>query len=206
MRCRAPFARPFQSCHQLGQPQRRALSRPSSQYLCLEYPRPNQGRGIYGGPKQTTNLYSMLSRPCWSVRSLLPDAKTAPDTLITVDQLRHFLQLSALPIPQTPKARSQMMDVLLSQLHFVRDIQSVDTSGVEPLRSIRDETEEGLKEQTIGVEQLRAALCQESPFGHCKRPRRKKDEPDGRSTADWDVLKTASRKAGRYFVVRSGKN
>ena len=33
----------------------------------------------------------------------------------------------------------------------MRDIQSVDTDGVEPLQSIRDETEEGVREATIGV-------------------------------------------------------
>ncbi|KAJ9149286.1 hypothetical protein NKR23_g4406 [Pleurostoma richardsiae] len=104
-----------------------------------------------------------------------------------------------------------MIRVLQSQLHFVRDIQSVDTSGVEPLRSIRDETREGLAEATIGLETLREALAQEDVFGHSKRPRRRRRESEeavsgaGQEVDGWDPLQTASRTAGGFFVVRSGK-
>jgi hypothetical protein len=97
-----------------------------------------------------------------------------------------------------------MISVLQSQLSFVRDVQSVNTDGVEPLRSIRDETEEGFREATIGVETLREALAQETVFGRRRRPRRQRSAQP-REDLEWDPLKTASRKAGRFFVVKSGK-
>lgn len=99
-----------------------------------------------------------------------------------------------------------MIQVLQSQLHFVQDIQKVDTEGVEPLRSIRDETQQGIQENTIGLEQLREALSQETIFGHSRRPRRQKADRPLSKAEDWDVFQTASRKAGKYFVVESGKS
>ena len=99
-----------------------------------------------------------------------------------------------------------MIDVLQSQLLFVRDIQSVDTHGVEPLRSIRDETELGLEEASIGVEQLRLALAQETASGRSRRPRRQKNtEKSPPEVEGWEPLQTASHTTGPYFVVRSGK-
>jgi Asp-tRNA(Asn)/Glu-tRNA(Gln) amidotransferase C subunit len=104
-----------------------------------------------------------------------------------------------------------MLSTLHAQLHFVRDIQRVNTEGVEPLYSIRDETAEGMREATITVDTLRSALAEEDVFGRCKRPRRRKRRADqenqvldGAGVEDWDVLGCASQKVGRYFVVRSG--
>ena len=100
-----------------------------------------------------------------------------------------------------------MIATLESQLHFVRAIQQVETTGVEPLRSIRDETAAGLTEATIGMDQLNAVLEREEIRGHCRRPRRRRDVPvDAAEAENWDVLGTASQKAGRYFIVRSGKS
>ncbi len=99
-----------------------------------------------------------------------------------------------------------MTQTLQSQLHFVRAIQSVRTDSVEPLRSIRDETEEGMKEATIGLEQLREALANETVHGHSKRPRMQKKEVSTKGIEDWNVLGTPAEKAGRYFVVRTGKS
>lgn len=92
----------------------------------------------------------------------------------------------------------------------MRDIQSVNTDGVEPLQSIRDETEEGIKDITIGLDDLREALQAEEIKGRNKRPRRKRDERvDTNGVEDWNVLGTASKKVetplGRYFIVKSGK-
>ena len=100
-----------------------------------------------------------------------------------------------------------MIHILQLQLHFVRDIQSVDVSGFEPLRSIRDETGDGLKEATIGVEQLGPALAGETLSGYNKRPKRQKQlKVDTVGVESWDTLEAASQIAGRYFVVRSGKS
>lgn len=103
-----------------------------------------------------------------------------------------------------------MLKTLHSQLHFVRDIQSVDTHGVEPLQSIRDETEEGIKDITIGIEDLKEALEAEEIKGRNKRPRRKREEPvDTKGVENWDVLGAASKKVetplGKYFIVNNGR-
>ncbi|KAI1753860.1 hypothetical protein F4782DRAFT_73081 [Xylaria castorea] len=180
-------------------------------------------------------LASLLSRPTWSVRSLLPssDSPTPSQstTTITSKTLHHLLRLSALPAPQTPKEKSQMLATLSSQLHFVRAIQGVDTAGVAPLRVIRDETAAGLREQTIGLAELREALDAEDVVGHARRPRRRRiqravgqessssrgggGDTERRDACqereqilseeeNWDVLGGATETAGgRYFVVRS---
>ena len=103
-----------------------------------------------------------------------------------------------------------MLATLHSQLHFVQDIQNVDTEGVEPLQSIRDETEEGIRDITIGMETLREALGKEDIKGRNKRPRRRRGEAvDTKGVEGWDVTKTASENVdtpgGKFFIVRSGK-
>lgn len=160
--------------------------------------------------KDTLDITALLSKPTWSVRSLLPPESEAPKQKISPQQLHHLLRLSALPPPSSPEEEAQMLKTLHSQLHFVRDIQSVDTEGVEPLQSIRDETEEGIREATIGVEDLRDAFREEEIKGRNRRPRRKRTPVvEEKEVEGWDVLGTAEEtvKVGgsRYFVVRSGK-
>ncbi|KAI1737095.1 hypothetical protein F4680DRAFT_220367 [Xylaria scruposa] len=177
----------------------------------------------------TPDLASLLSQPTWSVRSLLPSS-SQPNT-ITSKTLHHLLRLSALPLPQLQEEEAQMLATLSSQLHFVRAIQGVDTTDVAPLRVIRDETAAGLREQTIGLAELREALGAEDVVGHARRPRRRRIQKAGgqesrssgveerdterRSASqdqeqtlneegNWDVLGGATETAGgRYFVVRS---
>lgn len=97
-----------------------------------------------------------------------------------------------------------MISTLQSQLQFVRAVQRVDTTGVEPLRAIRDETEEGVKENTITLDSLKGILDAETRVGHYQRPRRVKQKVESEAE-NWDALSTASRKAGRFFVVQSKK-
>lgn len=104
-----------------------------------------------------------------------------------------------------------MIKTLQSQLQFVRAVQSVNTDGVEPLTAVRDETEQGLVENTITLETLRPTLEKEELVGHYKRPKRVREQrgagEDGRVEEErWDVLGTASRKAGKFFVVQSKKS
>jgi Asp-tRNA(Asn)/Glu-tRNA(Gln) amidotransferase C subunit len=125
--------------------------------------------------------------------------------------LHHLLRLSALPQPRSPEEEAEMLQTLHSQLHFVRDIQNVNTEGVEPLQSIRDETEEGIREATIGIEELKEALAAEAIKGRNRRPKRRRGDPvDTKGVEDWDVLGTASEKdktsLGSFFVVRGGQN
>ena len=86
----------------------------------------------------------------------------------------------------------------------------MDTAGVEPLQSIRDETEEGIKDITIGMEELKEVFAKEEIKGRNRRPRRKRGEVvDTKGVENWDVLGTAGEKietpGGTFFVVRSGK-
>lgn len=157
------------------------------------------------------NIATMLSRPSWSIRSLREpsssSSSTGPPETITSKQLHHLLRLAALPLPRDAAEEATMLDTLQSQLQFVRAVQRVDTAGVEPLRAIRDETQDGVRANTITLEDLRPVLDREELVGHYKRPRRIMDSADeGDEPAErWHVLGAASRRAGKYFVVESSK-
>jgi hypothetical protein len=97
-----------------------------------------------------------------------------------------------------------MLDTLAAQLHFVGKIQEVDTTGIEPLRAIRDETTVAEKEHTITVATLQDALDREKLIGtHYKRIQRDTTPVDATDAEDWNVLGSAERKAGKYFIVES---
>ncbi|KAI9820770.1 MAG: hypothetical protein M1827_005140 [Pycnora praestabilis] len=157
---------------------------------------------------QSDEIDSILSKPTWSVRSLLPTSSQVSKELgVAPKQLHHLLRLSALPQPETLEEESNMLRTLDSQLHFVREIQNVDTAGIEPLQSIRDETQEAEKENEITVEQLKEAFAKEEVIGSRRRIKRRRDLPvDTKGAEDWDVLGQASKKVGRYFVVDSEKD
>jgi len=97
-----------------------------------------------------------------------------------------------------------MLDTLAAQLHFVGKIQEVDTTGIEPLRAIRDETAAAEEEQTISVSTLLKTLKSEKVIGkHYRRIQRDTTPVDAEDAEDWDVIGSAERKAGKYFVVES---
>jgi len=99
-----------------------------------------------------------------------------------------------------------MIKTLQTQLHFVKEIQKVDTTGIEPLVIVRDETRAAMEQNTIGVDTLKEAFAEEEIKGRNKRPKRRKDiKVDAKDVEDWDVLGMASRKVGGYFVVDSSK-
>lgn len=98
-----------------------------------------------------------------------------------------------------------MIATLQSQLRFVRAVQDVDTKGVEPLRAIRDETEEGMNEATVGLAELREVLEKEVKVGYYQRPKRVRGARMAEESENWDVLGTAGRRAGKFFVVDAGK-
>ena len=149
----------------------------------------------------------MLANPSWSVKSLSATPnESKPGATITQKQLHHLLRLSALPLPTTAEEEADMIKTLESQLHFVQAIQSIDTTGIEPLQGIRDETKEAVAENTITLESLRADLEKEEVVGCSKRIRRKKSpEPLSEEANEWDPLALASKKIGRYIVVETGK-
>lgn len=97
-----------------------------------------------------------------------------------------------------------MLNTLSAQLHFVGEIQQVDTAGVKPLRAIRDETVAAEQEQTISLNMLKNALAKEKVIGkHYKRIKRDTTPTDTGDVEKWDVLGSAERKVGKYFVVES---
>ncbi|CAO2651197.1 Nn.00g094940.m01.CDS01 [Neocucurbitaria sp. VM-36] len=168
---------------------------PSSTAPCVR-----ENRGIH-----PDELEQLLVEPTWSVESLLPPKTRAPDApQITSQQLHHLLRLSALPPPETPEQEQKMLDTLAAQLHFVGKIQQVDTTDVKPLRAIRDETARAEQEQTITLETLQEALNKEKIVGHhYKRIQRDTTPVDAKDVENWDVLGSAERKIGKYFVVES---
>lgn len=162
--------------------------------------------------KGNVDVDELLSKPTWSVSSLLPTSGQLADTpTISSKQLHHLLRLSALPPPKNAEEEARMLSTLSSQLHFVKDVQQVDTTGVEPLRSLRDETLEGEKEAELDMEAMSEALSQEEVKGkYHKRIRRRRRvdvvEEERPTRETWDPLGTAGKKVGRFFVVEGGKD
>lgn len=153
-----------------------------------------------------TDVSALLEQPTWAVSSLLEkNSGTAEGTEITPARLRHLLRLSALPLPANPEEEAAKLDTLCNQLRFVREVQSVETTGLQPLQAIRDETRQGIQEQTVGVKDVEQILIQEDSFGHNRRPRRRKPVVDTSDIGDWDVLATSSQTAGKYVVVNGAR-
>ncbi|KAH8778810.1 hypothetical protein F5883DRAFT_600802 [Diaporthe sp. PMI_573] len=155
---------------------------------------------------ESPDLASIFVKPTWSVRSLLPSSPPSAEE-VTPATLYHLLRLSALPPPRNGAEKDRMLGTLRAQLHFVRDIQSVDTRGVEPLRSIRDETSAGVAESTVTLDTLREALSRETAVGYRRRPRRAKDAQERGQSEEERLVEAATveRRDKRYFVVASGK-
>ncbi|KAK5120311.1 hypothetical protein LTR85_006517 [Meristemomyces frigidus] len=158
------------------------------------------------------DVEKLLSEPAWSVGSLIPaEGQQTESPAISSRQLHHLLRLSALPLPKDAQEEAMMLKTLSSQLHFVKDIQQVDTTGVEPLRSLRDETAEGEKEAELGMAAMKGALEQEDVRGkyHRRIRRRRRSggmEEKAQEGEHWDPLSTAGKKVGRFFVVEGGKD
>jgi len=176
-------------------------------------------RNVVHPPRITVSpqIEKLLATPTWSVKSLLPKPNLAAKPEITPEKLHHLLRLSALPLPATKEEESRMLKTLESQIHFVKEIQQVDTSGVEPLQAIRDETDEAVQEQTITLQDLEPYLAREEKIGPNGTIRRRKDEDaleDGqsrrlRSELNWNPFKLGAgsegRKKGDYFFVKRQK-
>ena len=97
-----------------------------------------------------------------------------------------------------------MIKDLESQLQFVRAIQEVDTEGVEPMVSIRDEKAEGEKDDEVTLETLKADFAKETVSGirgritKCGKVEVEDDE-------DWDALASAPKTVGRYIALDNAK-
>ncbi|KAL2406969.1 hypothetical protein ABEF95_001092 [Exophiala dermatitidis] len=93
---------------------------------------------------------------------------------ITPSKLHHLLRLSALPPPRTEAEQTSMLRTLQQQLHFVKEIQKVDTTGVEPLVSLRDETQEARQRSEFTLESVQDFLKMEDKVGVNGTIRRRK--------------------------------
>src|ERR1700753_1108709 len=121
------------------------------QVKCRQFFSTNPARTSREGQSEDINVEELLSKPTWSVSSLLPPKGQSTDLPeVSSKQLHHLLRLSALPPPKNKEEEARMLQILASQLHFVKEIQKVDTTGVEPLRSLRDETPTGEMEAELG--------------------------------------------------------
>jgi Asp-tRNA(Asn)/Glu-tRNA(Gln) amidotransferase C subunit len=173
---------------------------------CL--PRPLLSSRAYSSSRDpiSQNIASMLAMPNWSVQSLLLD-KTKSSTLpVNSEKLQHLLRLSALPQPASQSEETAMLRTLESQVHFVKEIQRVDTTGIKPLQSIRDESVQALNECSIGLDSLKEVMAKERVTGRRRRIQRiqstKSDLPDAMAW-DGNALGSASNTMGKFFVVKS---
>ncbi|OCT46169.1 hypothetical protein CLCR_01304 [Cladophialophora carrionii] len=188
-------------------------------------------------------IESLLETPTWSVASLLPPApprrkerdgsdlksqhpstpayEAEAEEEITRDKLQHLLKLSALPLPKSVAEENAMLRDLRDQVHFVKEIQKVDTTGVQPLVAIRDETSEHRREQTITRGKLAEYLALEVKKGKNGTIRRRRDtyqvtsfSPDSQPWREdpiaWSKVEdpwatgegAETRRMGRYFFVK----
>jgi Asp-tRNA(Asn)/Glu-tRNA(Gln) amidotransferase C subunit len=156
--------------------------------------------------EQHVDVEELLSKPTWAVASLLPKASDSDSNEVSSKQLRHLLKLSALPPPKDDSEEAKMLKTLSSQLHVVNEIQKANTTGVQPLQSLRDETAQGEQEAELGLEALKDALAAEDVRGKFHpRIRRRRDTSQTTKKDEWNVLGSAGKKTGRYFVVGVGK-
>lgn len=159
-----------------------------------------------GGPTPILpEIESLLAQPSWSVKSLLPKEGGEEKRRITRSKLHHLLKLSALPLPKSEDEEARMRETLGSQIHFVQEIQDIDTTDVEPLVTIRDETTENIKEEMITLEKLQPYLELEERVGTNGTIRRRKPT-EVLTDSGWDPFELGegkeTRKMGKYFFVK----
>ncbi|EXJ78432.1 hypothetical protein A1O1_08832 [Capronia coronata CBS 617.96] len=147
---------------------------------------------------------------------------------VTPSKLQHLLRLSALPPPKSAQEQTEMLRTLQQQLHFVKEIQKVDTTGVTPLVALRDETQEARQERGFTLDSLQEYLRMEEKVGVNGTIRRRKmpvdwskefssrlnpnpekgvpDRQDDRVLAPFEMGEgDASRKRGQFFFVKRSK-
>lgn len=155
----------------------------------------------------STGIAELLAKPTWSVKELHGESSTSkPLPSITKQQLHHLLRLSALPLPKDEAEESGMIKMLESQLQFVQAVQDVDTAGVKPLRSIRDETIQAQQEIEVTAESLKEHLAKESFVGFSRRIVRKEEPVALDESQQYDPLSQAPKTVGRYVIVNKNES
>lgn len=179
----------------------RIASRPTRQY--------SSSKDEPVSPSPNSSIEEILSKPTWSVQSLIPPQIPKENFPISAKELHHLLRLSALPPPKDAEEEETMLRTLASQLHFVNAIREVDTTGVDPLAAIRDETESGRRNSEFTLNKLSDVLAKEETVGkHYVRIKRQKEEGivDEEKPEGWKALDTASKTQGKYFIIQEGKD
>lgn len=164
------------------------------------------------------DIEATLATPTWSVSSLLPpttqnevhdDNVAAAKGELTTDDLRRLYMLAALPEAKIGRARWNMTATLQSQIHFVKEVQKVDTTGIEPLVAIRDETEAAKEKNMVTLEKLRPWLDQEETVGVNGTIRRRRSEEPAKPL-NWDPfalggINRENKRMGKFFFVKKQK-
>ena len=156
--------------------------------------------------KDSQEIERILAGSSWSVRSLFKSETSDRSTGYSIarERLHHLLRLSALPLPEAGDEEARLLDGLESQLKFVKAIQRVDTEGVEPLVSLRDETKECYQEEEISLDTLREEFNKEEVLGDRGRIRRKSEVQVKEDDAEnWDVLALAPKTKGRFISLET---
>ena len=162
-------------------------------------------RHVGPAAEDVNEIKDMLAQPSWSVNALFTsDDQSDTQTHISQKQLHHLLRLSALPLPVSEAEETRMIKDLESQLQFVRAIQEVDTEGVEPLVSIRDETAEAEEESEITFDTLKGHFAKEKKSGIRGRITRH-GGAEKEDAEDWDALACAPKTMGRYIALDNAK-
>lgn len=152
-------------------------------------------------------ISSWLSEPTWSVKSMLPTEDSQLEQ-VSKKELHHLLKLSALEQPKTQQQEEKMLKTLQTQLHFVKQVQTVDARGVEPLVAIRDETQGHIQERTVTLNTLKPFLAKEDQVGKNGTVRRRKATQKIKDSG-WNPFDLGegneTRKDGRFFFVKKVK-
>ncbi|KAL1922574.1 uncharacterized protein VTP21DRAFT_10113 [Calcarisporiella thermophila] len=142
--------------------------------------RPHLSNFVKARWKSTPSNEFPLSSPTWSVRSLLPTADASEGDVVSYEQFQNLHRLANLEIPTSKEEERSLMRDINSLEHFVRHIQELDTTGVEPMRG-------------IWPERISMVLREDEPLS-------------GEGTTEEhgnELLKHAKRVSGNYYVVKS---
>lgn len=89
---------------------------------------------------RSAEIESLFESASWSTKNML--SRSGSVQSVTSGQLEHLLKLSALPLPKSSKDQMDILEDLTEQLHFVKKVQEIDTSGVQPLKNLTAEQDE----------------------------------------------------------------
>ncbi len=146
----------------------------------------------------------MLATPTWSISSCAPSGTDHKDRVpVDEERLDHLQKLSALSTPDRATEKARMLRHMTSHIHFVREVQQVDTQDASALRSIRVETDSAFSDNQISIDSVKDALLSEETSGrHFMQIRRRiASTSDYKSNGGPKIMDSAERKSGNYFVV-----